>query len=391
MTTVTPARPPDRDRQPVPATPLVRIRDVSYTFGQGELSNRVLKDNNLDLYPGEIVIMTGQSGSGKTTLLTLIGGLRRLQPNGGNIEVLGHELAGMGADDLIRLRRRIGFIFQAHNLFGSLTALQNVRLALELGDGTGAPRTEAQVEQRALDLLNQLGLGKKVHNKPHHLSGGQRQRVAIARALANEPRLILADEPTAALDAESADIVVGLLKETVAVGDKTAIVVTHDAKILESAHRIVNMRYGEIVSNINVERAKTICKFLKECKALRELIPGMLTEFDLAIADRMSVESFGPGSVIIREGEVGDKFYMVHKGAVEVTRPLRDGSLHHDQIAEGGFFGEVALIRNEPRNATVVARTQVELFVLQQAQFQEILRLRSGFEEQLQAVLAHRL
>jgi putative ABC transport system ATP-binding protein len=388
-TMTTTERPPGSIPHPE-ATPLVRIRDISYTFGQGEVSNRVLTDNNLDLYPGEIVIMTGQSGSGKTTLLTLIGGLRRIQPNSGNIEVLGQELARMNAEGLVGLRRKIGFIFQAHNLFGSLTALQNVRLALEVGDGRGPYRTEAQVQQRALDLLKRLGLETKVYNKPHQLSGGQRQRVAIARALANDPRLILADEPTAALDAESADIVVGLLKEIVTASDKTAIVVTHDAKILESAHRIVNLRYGEIVSNINVERAKTICKFLKECKALKALFPDRLTELDLAIADRMSEEAFAPGSVIIRQGDVGDKFYMIHQGIVDVTR-VKDGSTFHDQIAAGGFFGEVALMTLEPRNATVVARTDVELFVLKKDQFQEILRLRAGFEEQLQAVLAHRL
>jgi putative ABC transport system ATP-binding protein len=305
---------------------------------------------------------------------------------------LGRELAGMNAEDLIRIRRRIGFIFQAHNLFGSLTAVQNVRLALELGDDSGTlPKTDAQVQQRAVDLLVRLGLGKKIHHKPQQLSGGQRQRVAIARALANQPRLILADEPTAALDAESADIVVDLLKETIRSGDRTAIVVTHDTKILESAHRIINMRYGEIVSNINVERAKKICKFLQECKVLKELMSGILTDLDLAIANRMTVESFSPGSAIVRQGEDGDKFYMVHEGVVEVIRPLSDGSMHHDEIAEGGFFGEVALIRSQQRNATVVAKTQVELFVLQRSQFNEILSLRSGFQEQLQGVLARRL
>ena len=387
----------DPDPETVPSAPLVRVREVSYTFGEGESSNRVLRNNNLELYPGELVIMTGQSGSGKTTLLTLIGGLRRLQANSGNIEVLGHELAGLSPDDLMRLRRRIGFIFQAHNLFGSLTAVQNVRLALELGSGSGAsPRTETQVQQRASELLERLGLGKtettksKIHLKPHELSGGQRQRVAIARALANEPQLILADEPTAALDAESARIVVDLLNELVGSGNKTAIVVTHDTKIIDSAHRIVQMKYGEILSNIVVKRARRICEFLKDCKALKELIPGILTETDLEIADKMTEESFSAGSEIIRHGEFGDKFYMIHRGVVEVIRPLSDGSLHHDEIAEGGFFGEVALIRNERRNATVVAKTPVDLYVLKKKDFEETLKSRAGFETQLRSVLAHR-
>ena len=382
------------DSEPVAKAPLVWVREVSYTFGLGqkEVSNPVLKNNNLELYPGEIVILTGQSGSGKTTLLTLIGGLRRLQKGGGNIQVLGHELAGMSDEDLIRLRRQIGFIFQAHNLFGSLSAVQNVRLPLELGVGAESLlRTNADVQERAVDLLKRLGLGAKIHHKPQKLSGGQRQRVAIARALANQPRLILADEPTAALDAESAEIVLSLLKEMVRSGDRTAIVVTHDTKILESAHRIVNMRYGEIVSNINVERAKKRCTFLKETRVLKELLSGMLTEFDLAIADRMTQESFSAGSEIIHPGEDGDKFYMIHRGAVDVIRPLDDGSLHHDEIADGSFFGEVALIRNVKRNATVVAKTDVELFVLTRSQFAEILGLRPGFQEQLEDVLTYRL
>ncbi len=368
---------------------LVRVRDVCHTFGQGESSNKVLKNNNLDLFPGEIVIMTGQSGSGKTTLLTLIGGLRHLQE--GSIEVLGQQLAGMSSEDYIRLRRRIGFIFQAHNLFGSLTAVQNVRLALELEDESGGfSKTNAQIQKRAIDLLERLGLKTKTQLKPQQLSGGQRQRVAIARALANEPRLILADEPTAALDAESADIVVKLLKELVATGDKTAIIVTHDTKILETAHRIVNMKYGEIVSNINVPRAKTICKFLKDSRSLRDLIPGTLTEIDLSIADKMVDESFAKDSVIIQAGEIGDKFYMIRNGVVEAQRRLEDGSLHTALMQDGEFFGEVALLRNEKRNATVVAKSDVVLFTLKKQDFEEILRSRTSFEEQVLNVLSGR-
>ena len=126
--------------------PLVRVRDVSHSFDPVDPSNKVLRENTLDLYPGEVVIMTGQSGSGKTTLLTLIGGLRRLQPDSGTIEVLGHQLAGMADAEFRRVRRKIGFIFQSHNLFGSLTALQNVRLAQELDDATRA-KVETEIQR----------------------------------------------------------------------------------------------------------------------------------------------------------------------------------------------------------------------------------------------------
>ncbi len=373
-------------------TPLVRVRDVSHSFDPVDPSNKVLHGNTLDLYPGEIVIMTGQSGSGKTTLLTLIGGLRKLQPGSGNIEVLGRELAGMGDDDFRRLRRRIGFIFQAHNLFGSLTALQNVRLSQELGpDDPAAPRPDdAEIDRKATEILTRLGLGEKVRLKPHQLSGGQRQRVSIARALVNSPRLILADEPTAALDAKAADIVVDLLKEIVAGGEKTAIIVTHDTKILETAHRIVNMRYGQIVSNINVPRATQICKFLQKCSQLREMIPGTLTEIDLAIANKMAEESFEPGRVIFRQGDEGEKFYMIRAGCVDGVRRKEDGTAEAFELREGDFFGEIALLRNQARNATLVARSGVDLFSLHKADFDEILHSRTSFEQQIRGVLGQR-
>jgi putative ABC transport system ATP-binding protein len=336
--------------------------------------------------------MTGQSGSGKTTLLTLIGGLRRLQPDSGTIEVLGHQLAGMTDDDFRRLRRKIGFIFQAHNLFGSLTALQNVRLAQELEDGRdGRPRpTDEEIDRKAIALLTRLDLGAKARLKPHQLSGGQRQRVSIARALVNSPRLILADEPTAALDSKAADIVVDLLKEIVADGDKTAIIVTHDTKILETAHRIVNMRYGKIVSNINVPRATQICKFLQKCSQLREMIPGTLTEIDLAIANKMAEEAFDPGEVIFRQGDVGEKFYMIRAGSVEGVRHREDGTREEFILAEGDFFGEIALMKGQARNATLVARSEVDLFSLTKADFDEILKSRATFEQQIKGVITGR-
>lgn len=376
----------------VDSAPLVRVRDVSHSFDAENPSNKVLHQNTLDLYPGEIVIMTGQSGSGKTTLLTLIGGLRRLQENSGTIEVLGDQLAGMGDDDFRRLRRRIGFIFQAHNLFGSLTVLQNVRLAQELDDRADRKSrpSDEEIDRKAIDLLTRLGVGEKIGLKPHQLSGGQRQRVSIARALVNSPRLILADEPTAALDAKAADIVVELLKEIVAEGNKTAIIVTHDTKILEAAHRIVNMRYGKIVSNINVPRATRICKFLQQCSQLRAMIPGTLTEIDLAIANRMDEETFDQGEVIFQQGDFGDKFYMIRRGCVEGVRRRDDDVKEEFTLKEGDFFGEIALLNGLTRNSTLVARSRVELFSLHKSDFDEILTSRSTFEQQIHSVLLTR-
>src|SRR5262245_8237916 len=152
--------------------PVLRVEGLSHFYGEGETRAQVLFDNRLEVMPGEIVIMTGPSGSGKTTLLTLVSGLRTVQA--GSVRVLGRELRGLGTAALMQVRRNIGFIFQAHNLFDSLTAYQNVRMALEL---RGPVATEA--DARIKELLTTLGLGQRLYHKPHQLSGGQRQRVAI--------------------------------------------------------------------------------------------------------------------------------------------------------------------------------------------------------------------
>ena len=173
----------------------VRVEQVNHHFGESEHRNQVLFDNSLEVGPGELVVVTGPSGSGKTTLLSLIGALRSVQE--GQIQVLGHELGGLPAPELVAIRRNIGFIFQAHNLFDSLSAYDNVKMAMALGRcPAGTMRAQG------LAILQRLGLGNRADYKPRALSGGQRQRVAIARALVNRPKLVLADEPTAALDKE---------------------------------------------------------------------------------------------------------------------------------------------------------------------------------------------
>src|SRR5438874_3520336 len=161
---------------PPPGSPVLRVAGVNHFFGEGETRTQVLFDNTLEVMPGEIVIMTGPSGSGKTALLTLIGGLRTLQA--GSIRVYGREMRGLGGAELVEARRGVGFIFQRHNLLESLTAYQNVKMALELHDGDND-------DNRIVGILERLKLGNRIHYKPAKLSGGQRQRVAVARALVN--------------------------------------------------------------------------------------------------------------------------------------------------------------------------------------------------------------
>ncbi len=224
----------------------IKIENLNFHFGEGELKKQVLYDISLDLPKGQIVILTGPSGSGKTTLLTLIGALRTLQE--GSLNVLGNELVGLSNRELIRVRRNIGFIFQAHNLFESLTASQNVEMSVELTE-----RFEGK-QQQAAAMLAKLGLGDRIHYKPKALSGGQKQRVAIARAMVNQPQIILADEPTAALDKASGRDVVTLMRQLCIERGATVLMVTHDNRILDVADRIINLVDGRLESDTNPEQ-----------------------------------------------------------------------------------------------------------------------------------------
>jgi putative ABC transport system ATP-binding protein len=219
----------------------VELRGVTYAYGEGELRRPVLRAVDLTVRTGEIVLLTGPSGSGKTTLLTLIGALRAMQE--GSARVLGEELRDAPESLRVRLRRRIGFIFQNHNLLGFLTARQNVAMAMEQ-DGTLDERTRMT---RAGRLLAAVGLEGHEDRVPAKLSGGQRQRVSVARALATDPGLVLADEPTAALDKASGQEVVQLLRGLAKSRGVAILLVTHDPRILDIADRIVAMEDGRIV------------------------------------------------------------------------------------------------------------------------------------------------
>jgi putative ABC transport system ATP-binding protein len=219
----------------------IRIEALNYAYGEGELRRPVLRDVALQVGVGEVLLLTGPSGSGKTTLLTLIGALRAMQE--GSCEVLGQELFGASERARVSLRQRIGFIFQNHNLLGALTARQNVAMALEV-----APRlSETERLARAGEMLTAVGLAEQVDRLPGKLSGGQRQRVAIARALAAQPGLVLADEPTAALDKVSGAEVAHLLRDLAKSRGVPILMVTHDPRILDIADRVVTMEDGRIV------------------------------------------------------------------------------------------------------------------------------------------------
>ncbi len=390
--------------------PTVNIRGLNHAFGQGDIRQQVLFDMNLEISPGELVILTGASGCGKTTLLTLIGALRSVQE--GSVQVLGQELRGLGKKDLVAVRRHIGFIFQAHNLLDPLTAAENVNMAIDLKEYTpedlyehahallstfedgdapvtllrDVPRHRAALARAlVVGLLEKLELGHRVDYKPKGLSGGQKQRVAIARALANHPRLVLADEPTAALDKHSGELVVSLLKKLARTGS-TILVVTHDSRVIDQGDRVVNMKEGRIASDIRVDKTVRICLFLQKVPLFSGLTPVRLVE----VAENMKEEAHPPGTYLIRQGEVGDKFYLIKKGDVEVY--VDDGSASHltATLGAGEVFGEVALLEDKPRNATVITKDEAEVYTLSKEGFHQALAASEPMREELIKVFCQR-
>ena len=217
------------------------VRGLNHWFGAGDARFQVLQDIDLEIVRGSLTVLMGPSGSGKTTLLTLIGCLRDVQE--GSVRLLGTELRGARKDVQIQVRRRLGFIFQAHNLHNSLTATQNVLMGLQVL-GAGSPSQHIEATHH---LLNLVGLGDRLDYRPAHLSGGQKQRVAVARALVGNPDVVLADEPTAALDVDSSMSVVRMLKRLGRHRGTSTIIVTHDNRILELADRIITLEDGRLV------------------------------------------------------------------------------------------------------------------------------------------------
>lgn len=360
---------------PDPDSLRVRVSGLQHYYGTGDARKQVLFDNTLNISPGEIVIMTGPSGSGKTTLLTLIGTLRSVQE--GSLKIMDTELLGLPGKDIVELRKNIGFIFQAHNLFESLTAYQNVRMACELVN-----RKESEAKPKIEQVLTRLGLGERIHYKPKSLSGGQKQRVAIARGVINKPKLILADEPTAALDAESGREVVTMFQELASELGCTILIVTHDNRILDVADRIVSMVDGHISSNVMVKRSATICSIIRKFPAFSELTASNLT----AVADRMELRQFESGQTIIRQGDIGTEFFVIAQGNVDIKVDNKVvNSLH-----SGDYFGEVALIKDQPRNATVVATEPTSCFVLDKDEFRSILDTSATFDEQVRRAIFER-
>jgi putative ABC transport system ATP-binding protein len=227
--------------KPHSGEPMVQAIELTRDFPIAETVVHALRGINLSVARGELVAVRGRSGSGKTTLLNLLGGLDR--PTSGRVVVDGHEVSSMAEGELVGVRRRVvAFIFQAFGLVPFLTATENVEVPLRLVHAEARER-----DRRVADLLEVVGLAERARHRPHELSGGEQQRVAIARALANQPSLLLADEPTGQLDSDTGHVIMQLLRSIVRSEGVTAVVATHDPMMLDVADRIVELRDGAIV------------------------------------------------------------------------------------------------------------------------------------------------
>ncbi len=226
-----------------PSGTMVEVSGLARDYPSGDGVVNALRNIDLAIGRGELVAVRGRSGSGKTTLLNLVGGLDR--PTSGRVVVDGQDVSAMGEDDLVDFRRHtVAFIFQAFGLVPILSAAENVEIPLRLVHADPAAR-----DRRVRDLLELVGLAGRANHRPHELSGGEQQRVAIARALANEPKLLLADEPTGQLDVETGHLIMVLLRTIVRTEQVTAVVATHDPMMLDVADRIVELRDGRIVEH----------------------------------------------------------------------------------------------------------------------------------------------
>jgi putative ABC transport system ATP-binding protein len=222
--------------------PIVAVRDLTKTYAQGAAASRALNGVDLDIYPRQVTLLMGPSGSGKTTLVSIMGCI--LRPSSGSVKVAGREVTRLSEKELPAIRlRHMGFVFQGFNLFPTLTAVENVEIALEL---KRVPRRERRM--RAGALLDEVGLDDKHRAYPADLSGGQKQRVAIARALAGDPDVILADEPTAALDKTSGRTVLEMLRRLAHDKGRAVVIVTHDSRTLDYADRVVDIEDGRIAA-----------------------------------------------------------------------------------------------------------------------------------------------
>ena len=346
--------------------PIIELRDVNKYYKTAAGDFQALKSIDLQINAGEFVSVIGKSGSGKSTLLNMITGIDH--PTSGEVLVNGTAVHKLSEGRMARWRGlNMGIVFQFFQLLPMISVLENVMLPMDFC--RTYPLRERR--KRALHLLDLVGLADHAHKLPTALSGGQQQRVAIARALANDPPLIIADEPTGNLDSKTAESVFALFNDLVAQG-KTIIIVTHDSGLAKRTNRAALITDGEIV-NEYVARA----------------LPTLPQELLLKATRVSKVQNYAPGSMILTEGTNADTFYIVTKGTVEVILPrVNQSDVIAMQLGPGKFFGEMAFFHDRRRHASVRAweRGPVEVLSLGYDQLDELLSQSEATREVLHSI-----
>ena len=324
--------------------PIIELREVNKFYKSAAGDFLALDKVDLQIEAGEFVSIIGKSGSGKSTLLNMITGIDR--PTTGQVLVNGSPIHGMTENQLAAWRgENLGIIFQFFQLLPSLSLLQNVMLPMDLL----GKHSSREKRERAEHLLEIVGLSDHKHKLPSMVSGGQQQRAAMARALANDPPVIIADEPTGNLDSKTAETIFGLFNDLVAQG-KTVIIVTHDSSLAKRTHRTALIADGEIVNEY-----------------VAKAMPTLSQDQMLWAARNAKVQKFEAGTLIFSEGASADTFYVVSKGTVDVVLPRPGQSdVVALQLGPGKFFGEIAYFHDKRRLASIRAseRTAVEVLAI---------------------------
>jgi len=351
-------------------SPFVDARRLTKVFRTPAGDFPAVKGIDLQVNRGEFVAIIGKSGSGKSTLINLITGIDR--PTSGEILVGGEPLHTFDEEQMADWRgRNLGIVFQFFQLMPTLTLVENVMLPMDINKLYPA----AERRERAMRLLELVDMAPQARKLPSAVSGGQQQRVAIARALANDPGLIIADEPTGNLDSRTAESIFGLFQRLVAEG-KTIIMVTHDEARAARTSRAVMIADGEVV-NEHVTRALAALNYDQLAEVQRRVAPT----------------TFGPGSVVVRQGDLGEHFFIVTGGRAEVCVTQPDGRVVPvDHLRPGQYFGEMALLGRRPRRATVraAADAPLEVVALDAATFNELVEASPGLRDELQGIMSLR-
>ncbi|NMB89229.1 MAG: ATP-binding cassette domain-containing protein [Chloroflexi bacterium] len=349
--------------------PIIRLRDIKKTYQSVAGDFTVLKGIDADFYQGEFIGVIGKSGSGKSTLINMMTGIDR--PSAGEVYVGKVPVHVLNEGEMSEWRgRNLGIVFQFFQLLPMLTLLENIMLPMDFC-GLYTPR---QRRERALMLLNLVDMDDHANKLPSAISGGQQQRVAIARALANDPPIIIADEPTGNLDSKTAESVFRMFEEMVTQG-KTVVMVTHDSALARRVTRTLLIADGEIANEWVVKALPTLSH--------QEMV---------AATRRLKPHRFKPGETIIQQGQPGDLFYIITRGMVEIALKRPGGQdVVVNRMTAGQYFGEIELVENQRAIATVRAgNSPVEVVALERAAFLELLSTSESTRQAVEGIVTQR-